>query len=81
MPVFGPIGVRKMFDQQMDIASQMILKWDRLGPKHEILCSDDFTRYVDLNALLHCWLGPKKPASCNESQDQHLHVVLWFTSN
>jgi hypothetical protein len=25
----------------LDIASQMLLKWDRLGPDNEILCSDD----------------------------------------
>ena len=39
------MAIRKMFDQQLDIAGQMILKWDRLGPKNEISCSDDFTRY------------------------------------
>jgi cytochrome P450/NADPH-cytochrome P450 reductase len=44
MPVFGPIGVRKMFDGMLDIASQMVLRWDRLGPDHEIECSDDLTR-------------------------------------
>jgi cytochrome P450/NADPH-cytochrome P450 reductase len=33
-----------MFPGMMDIASQMLLKWDRLGPDHEIVCSDDFTR-------------------------------------
>lgn len=44
MPVFGPLGVRKMFPEQLDIASQMILKWDRLGPDHIIQTSDDFTR-------------------------------------
>ena len=43
MPVFGPMGVRKMFPEQLDIASQMILKWDRLGPSHEIETTDDFT--------------------------------------
>ncbi|CAI6265607.1 unnamed protein product [Periconia digitata] len=44
MPVFGPIGIRKMFDNMMDIISQMVLRWDRLGPENEIMCSDDFTR-------------------------------------
>ncbi|EFQ89396.1 hypothetical protein PTT_14357 [Pyrenophora teres f. teres 0-1] len=44
MPVFGPMGIRKMFDDMMDIATQMLLRWDRFGPEHEILCSDDFTR-------------------------------------
>lgn len=32
-----------MFPDMLDIASQMILKWDRLGPENEILCADDFT--------------------------------------
>ncbi|KAI5359387.1 putative Flavoprotein-like superfamily [Septoria linicola] len=44
IPTFGPIGIRKMWDGMQDIASQMILKWDRLGPNHEIDCSDDLTR-------------------------------------
>jgi cytochrome P450/NADPH-cytochrome P450 reductase len=44
MPVFGPMGIRKMFDDMMDIATQMLLRWDRFGPGHEISCSDDFTR-------------------------------------
>ena len=43
MPVFGVMGVRKMFPQQLDIASQLILKWDRLGPSHQIDPTDDFT--------------------------------------
>jgi cytochrome P450/NADPH-cytochrome P450 reductase len=28
----------------IDIVSQMLLKWDRLGPENEIVCADDFTR-------------------------------------
>ena len=43
MPIFGPLGVRKMFPEQLDIASQLILKWDRLGSNHEINTTDDFT--------------------------------------
>jgi cytochrome P450/NADPH-cytochrome P450 reductase len=35
-----------MLPSMMDIASQMLLKWDRLGPDNEIICADDFTRYV-----------------------------------
>ncbi|KAK4626456.1 Bifunctional cytochrome P450/NADPH--P450 reductase [Fulvia fulva] len=44
VPAFGPIGIRKMFDGMQDIASQMVLRWDRLGPEHEIDCGDDLTR-------------------------------------
>lgn len=47
MPVFGPMGVRKMFPEQLDIASQMILRWDRFGPAHEIETADEFTIRVD----------------------------------
>ncbi|KAF7192712.1 Bifunctional cytochrome P450/NADPH--P450 reductase [Pseudocercospora fuligena] len=44
IPTFGPMGIRKMWSGMQDIASQMVLKWDRLGPEHAILCSDDLTR-------------------------------------
>lgn len=44
VPAFGPIALRSMFDDMLDISSQMVLKWDRLGPEHEIECSDDLTR-------------------------------------
>jgi cytochrome P450/NADPH-cytochrome P450 reductase len=43
MPVFGPLAVKKMFPEMLDIASQMVLRWDRQGPDHEIELSDDFT--------------------------------------
>lgn len=44
VPAFGPLGIRKMFDDMLDISSQLVLKWDRLGPDHAIECSDDLTR-------------------------------------
>jgi hypothetical protein len=46
VPTFGPLGLRKMFDDMLEISTQMVLKWDRLGSDHSIDCSDDFTRYV-----------------------------------
>ena len=44
VPAFGPLGLRKMFDDMLDITSQMVLRWDRMGPDHRIDASDDFTR-------------------------------------
>lgn len=29
MPVFGPSAIRDMFDDMADIASQLLLKWER----------------------------------------------------
>ncbi|KAI1321539.1 cytochrome P450 [Xylariaceae sp. FL0255] len=44
MPVFGPLAIKQMFPKMQDLISQMILRWDRMGPKNEIEASNDFTR-------------------------------------
>ncbi|TAQ85754.1 hypothetical protein B7494_g5932 [Chlorociboria aeruginascens] len=44
VPAFGPLGIRKMFGDMLDISSQMVLKWDRGGPEYAIDCSDELTR-------------------------------------
>ncbi|KAI1291550.1 cytochrome P450 [Xylaria venustula] len=36
MPVFGPIQIRKMFPDMVDLVSQLVLKLDRMGPDNEI---------------------------------------------
>ncbi|CAE6503914.1 unnamed protein product [Rhizoctonia solani] len=44
MPAFGPLSIKNMFDDMLDVISQLILKWERFGPEHEIDPTDDFTR-------------------------------------
>ncbi|KAI0356058.1 fatty acid hydroxylase [Trametes cingulata] len=44
MPAFSTAKVRDMFDDMVDIASQMLTKWERFGPRHVIDPSEDFTR-------------------------------------
>lgn len=44
MPAFGPLSIRSMFDEMHDIASQLVVKWARFGPKDKISVTDDFTR-------------------------------------
>ncbi|KAK1147600.1 hypothetical protein N8T08_000942 [Aspergillus melleus] len=44
VPAFGPLGIRSMFGGMLDISSQLVLKWDRLGPENEIDMADDLTR-------------------------------------
>ncbi|KAK2627065.1 hypothetical protein QTJ16_003031 [Diplocarpon rosae] len=41
---FGPIVIREMFDEMHDIASQLVVKWARFGPKEKINVPEDFTR-------------------------------------
>jgi cytochrome P450/NADPH-cytochrome P450 reductase len=44
MPAFGPVSIQKMFEEMLDIAMQLVLKWARQGPSKPILAADDFTR-------------------------------------
>ncbi|KAI4592086.1 hypothetical protein KJ359_011877 [Pestalotiopsis sp. 9143b] len=56
MPAFGPKGIRDMFDEMHDIASQLVLKWARQGPQQKIRVSDDFTRLA-MDTLGLCSMG------------------------
>ncbi|KAI7783172.1 cytochrome P450 [Diaporthe eres] len=68
IPAMGPIAVRRMFDQMVDCVSQMILKWDRLGPDHEVSGPDDFSRLTfdviglcAMNYRFNCFYAEEPP--------------------
>ncbi|WP_068304835.1 cytochrome P450 [Pararhodobacter sp. CCB-MM2] len=44
MPAFGPIGVRDMFPQMLDIADQMFTRWERFGGGTVVDVADNMTR-------------------------------------
>ena len=56
MPAFGPLGVRDMFDQMLEIANQMFLRWERFGQETTIDVSDDMTR-LTLDTIALCGFG------------------------
>jgi cytochrome P450/NADPH-cytochrome P450 reductase len=56
MPAFGPLGVRDMFDQMLEIANQMFLRWERFGPEATIDVSEDMTR-LTLDTIALCGFG------------------------
>ncbi|KAH9891895.1 bifunctional P-450/NADPH-P450 reductase [Cubamyces lactineus] len=53
MPCFSATNVYNMTDGMMDIISQLVLKWERFGPKGVIDPSTDFTR-LTLDAITLC---------------------------
>ncbi|KAH7346150.1 P450 family fatty acid hydroxylase [Rhexocercosporidium sp. MPI-PUGE-AT-0058] len=53
MPAFGPLSIRSMFDEMQDIASQLVVKWARFGPKEKINVPEDFTR-LTLDSIALC---------------------------
>ncbi|WP_166424658.1 cytochrome P450 [Paraglaciecola sp. 20A4] len=56
LPAFGPLGVRDMFDQMLEIANQMFLRWERFGPETIIDVSEDMTR-LTLDTIALCEFG------------------------
>src|SRR5262245_32679273 len=44
MPAFGPIAIRGMFGKMLDIADQMLVRWERFGPGAVIDVTDNMTR-------------------------------------
>ncbi|QRW20348.1 cytochrome P450 family protein [Rhizoctonia solani] len=44
MPAFGPLSIKNMFDDMVDVVSQLVLKWERFGPRHEIDPAEDFSK-------------------------------------
>jgi len=53
MPAFGPIGIRGMFDRMLDIADQMVTRWERFGPSNVIEVTEDMTR-MTLDTIALC---------------------------
>ena len=53
MPAFGPIGVRGMFDRMLDIADQMLVRWERMGESAVIDVADNMTR-LTLDTIALC---------------------------
>ncbi|MBZ8176533.1 cytochrome P450 [Corynebacterium sp. 3HC-13] len=53
MPAFSPMALSTMYDDMVDIAEQLLLKWSRLNPGEKILVTDDFTR-LTLDTIALC---------------------------
>jgi cytochrome P450/NADPH-cytochrome P450 reductase len=53
MPAFGPIAIRGMFDKMLDIADQMLTRWERFGPDAPIDVTDNMTR-LTLDTIALC---------------------------
>ncbi|MFO0621050.1 MAG: cytochrome P450 [Polyangia bacterium] len=56
MPAFSPSAMRDYFDDMVDIADQMLTKWERLGPEVSLDVSDNMTR-LTLDTIALCGFG------------------------
>ena len=53
MPAFGPASIRDMFDPMLDIADQLLLRWERFGESAVIDVPDNMTR-LTLDTIALC---------------------------
>lgn len=53
VPAFGPASIRAMFDSMLDIADQMLLRWERFGESAVIDVPDNMTR-LTLDTIALC---------------------------
>jgi len=56
MPAFGPSAMRGYFDDMLDVADQMLTRWERFGPEARIDVTDDMTR-LTLDTIALCGFG------------------------
>ncbi|KAJ4518381.1 hypothetical protein HRR90_009372 [Exophiala dermatitidis] len=75
MPAFGPLPIHGMFDEMYDIASQLVLKWERYGPNHDIHVTDDFTR-LTLDSIALCAMGTRFNSFYTEEMHPFVHAMV-----
>ncbi|KKA18357.1 Fatty acid hydroxylase [Rasamsonia emersonii CBS 393.64] len=77
VPAFGPLSIRGMFDEMYDIASQLVLKWARQGPKVPIKVTDDFTR-LTLDTIALCAMGTRFNSFYHDDMHPFVEAMVGF---
>jgi cytochrome P450 / NADPH-cytochrome P450 reductase len=77
VPAFGPIGIKDMFDEMYDIATQMAAKWARQGPDVPINVTDDFTR-LTLDSIALCAMDKRFNSFYKEQMHPFVGAMVGF---
>ncbi|KAI0819916.1 fatty acid hydroxylase [Trametes gibbosa] len=77
MPAFSTAKVRDMFPDMMDIASQMLVKWERFGPQHIIDPSEDFT-LLAFDTIALCAMSYRLNTFYSEQAHPFVHAMSDF---
>ena len=76
-PAFGPLGIKDMFDEMYDIATQLVSKWARLGPDERINVTDDYTR-LTLDSIALCAMDKRFNSFYKEDMHPFVHAMVGF---
>ena len=76
MPAFSPGNIKGMFEDMFDVATQLVLKWERFGSEYRIDPTDDFTRLA-LDTIALCSMHYRINSFYTVSRSE---VYLWYIS-
>ncbi|MCJ1393970.1 hypothetical protein MMC18_006847 [Xylographa bjoerkii] len=79
MPAFGPMAIRSMYDEMLDIGSQLVSKWARYGPENKITVTDDFTR-LTLDSIALCALDTRFNSFYRDGMHPFVDAMMFFLS-
>ncbi|KAF7312594.1 Fatty acid hydroxylase [Mycena indigotica] len=77
MPAFGTLAVKNMMEQMRDIASQLLLKWERFGSDTALDPSDDFTR-VAFDTISYCSMSYRMNSFYSSEQPEFIAAMAEF---
>jgi cytochrome P450/NADPH-cytochrome P450 reductase len=64
-----------MFDEMQDIATQLVVKWARFGPKEKIDVTSDFTR-LTLDSIALCAMGTRFNSFYHENMHPFVDAMV-----
>ncbi|CCM04888.1 uncharacterized protein FIBRA_07084 [Fibroporia radiculosa] len=76
-PAFGAVGIRDMFDDMCDIATQLIVKWERFGPGAVINPAEDFTR-LTFDTITLCAMSHRLNSFYRETNHPFVQAMVDF---
>nr|BAL05159.1 cytochrome P450 [Phanerodontia chrysosporium] len=77
MPCFSTISLRNMFDDMVDVVSQLVLKWERFGPHYRIDPAEDFTA-LTFEAISLCSMSYRMNPFYNSAMHPFAAAVVDF---
>ncbi|KAJ1303518.1 hypothetical protein OPQ81_011703 [Rhizoctonia solani] len=77
MPAFGPLSIKSMFDDMVDMASQLVLKWERFGPRHEIDPTEDFSKLA-FDTIALCTFNYRLNSFYSEGEPPFVKAMMDF---
>ena len=76
VPAFGPLGIKDMFDEMYDIATQLVAKWARQG-SDRINVTDDYTR-LTLDSIALCAMDKRFNSFYSETLHPFVDAMVGF---